>query len=87
MGSFGLFHWLIVAVILLIFFGPNKLPDLGKSLGQAIKGFKDGLNTEDAEATEIVDAKPKQAIPSAQANHAAATEHEHEHKETEKKNV
>lgn len=82
MGSFGLFHWLIVAVILLIFFGPNKLPDLGKSLGKAIKGFKDGLNTEDAEATDIVEAKPKQAIPSAGA--ARVSE---EQKETEKKNV
>lgn len=84
MGSFGLFHWLIVAVILLIFFGPSKLPDLGKSLGKAIKGFKDGLNTEDAEATDIVENKPKQAIP---ASSAARVAEEVEVKETEKKNV
>ncbi len=91
MGSFGLFHWLIVAVILLIFFGPSKLPDLGKSLGLAIKGFKEGLNTEDAEATEIVDAKPKQALPASAAasqSTAALAEHASEaQKETEKKNV
>ena len=82
MGSFGLFHWLIVAVILLIFFGPSKLPDLGKSLGKAIRGFKDGLNTEDAEATDIVESKPIQAIPASSAARVAE-----EVKETEKKNV
>jgi sec-independent protein translocase protein TatA len=40
--SFG--HLLIVLVIALIFFGPSRLPSLGKSLGQAIRGFKEGLN-------------------------------------------
>ena len=40
--SFG--HLVIVLVIALIFFGPRRLPSLGKSLGEAIRGFKDGLN-------------------------------------------
>ena len=44
MGQFSLPHLLILTLILLIFFGPSRLPALGQSLGKAIKGFKDGLN-------------------------------------------
>ncbi len=40
--SFG--HLIIVLVIALIFFGPSRLPSLGKSLGEAIRGFKEGIN-------------------------------------------
>jgi sec-independent protein translocase protein TatA len=36
-------HWLVVAAIALIFFGPKRLPELGKSLGQAIRGFKGSM--------------------------------------------
>lgn len=49
MGSLSLTHILILVVILLIFFGPNRLPALGQSLGKAIKGFKDGLNNPDGD--------------------------------------
>lgn len=51
MGGMSMFHWLIVIVIVLIVFGPSRLPGLGKSLGQAIRGFKKGLdeNLEDSE--------------------------------------
>lgn len=45
MGEFSLSHWILIAVLLLIFFGPSKLPQLGKSLGKAINGFKEGLNS------------------------------------------
>lgn len=44
MGEFSLVHILIVAVILLVFFGPGKLPQLGESLGKALRGFKTGMN-------------------------------------------
>ncbi len=44
MGGMSMFHWLIVIVIVLIVFGPSRLPSLGKSLGQAIRGFKKGLD-------------------------------------------
>lgn len=46
MGEFSLTHWLIILVIVLIFVGPSKLPGLGKGLGEAIRGFKKGLNDE-----------------------------------------
>lgn len=47
MGEFSMSHWLLIAIILLLFFGPSKLPQLGKSLGKAINGFKEGLNGKD----------------------------------------
>jgi sec-independent protein translocase protein TatA len=44
MGSLSLTHLLLIALVFLVFFGPSKLPQLGSSLGQAIRGFKKGLN-------------------------------------------
>lgn len=71
MGQFSLTHLLLLAVILLLFFGPSKLPQLGQSLGKAIRGFKQGLNEIDAEAKPIEDEqKPAKQIPTGQqANH------------------
>jgi sec-independent protein translocase protein TatA len=46
MGEFSLTHWIIILVIVLIFVGPSKLPGLGKGLGEAIRGFKKGLNND-----------------------------------------
>jgi len=43
MGSFSIWHWLIVLVIVLLIFGTKKLRNLGADLGGAVKGFKDGI--------------------------------------------
>lgn len=40
MGNLGLTEMLLIGVALLLFFGPSKLPALGKSLGEGIKEFK-----------------------------------------------
>lgn len=53
MGEFSLTHLLLLAVIFLIFFGPSRLPQLGQSLGKAIRGFKQGLNEIDADAKDV----------------------------------
>jgi sec-independent protein translocase protein TatA len=45
MGSFSIWHWLIVLVIILLVFGTKKLRNIGADLGGAVKGFKDGMNT------------------------------------------
>jgi sec-independent protein translocase protein TatA len=66
MGSFSLMHWLIILFIVLLLFGPNKLPELGKSIGKAIKGFKDGMNEVDAEARQVQDAKREHVESSSQ---------------------
>lgn len=51
---FGLsgMHLMIVLVIVLIIFGPGKLPGLGKSLGTAISEFKKGVAAQDDEAAK-----------------------------------
>ena len=70
MGSFSIWHWLIVLVIVMLVFGTKKLRNIGQDLGGAVKGFKDGMKegTDDkaAQAKELrdsttidVDAKEK----------------------------
>ena len=43
MGSFSIWHWLIVLVVVLLIFGTRRLRDAGADLGGAVRGFKDGL--------------------------------------------
>ncbi|HWI84546.1 Sec-independent protein translocase subunit TatA [Ramlibacter sp.] len=43
MGSFSIWHWLIVLLIIVLVFGTKKLKNIGSDLGGAVKGFKDGL--------------------------------------------
>ena len=47
---------LVILALALLFFGPSKLPQLGASLGQAIKGFKKGLNEADEPADKKLEA-------------------------------
>ena len=53
MGSFSIWHWLIVLAIVLVVFGTKKLGNIGKDLGAAVKGFKDGIK--DGQAEEQVE--------------------------------
>jgi sec-independent protein translocase protein TatA len=54
MGSFSIWHWLIVLVVVVLIFGTKKLRNLGTDLGSAVKGFKDGMKSEeDKSKTEI----------------------------------
>ncbi|MES2803162.1 MAG: twin-arginine translocase TatA/TatE family subunit [Bdellovibrionota bacterium] len=72
MGEFSLSHILILSLILLIFFGPSRLPALGQSLGKAIKGFKQGLNEIDTDAKDV---SPQQQLnPNQQGVNQAQTE-------------
>ena len=41
--EFAPMHWVAVLVVALILFGPKKIPELGKGLGEGIKNFKEGL--------------------------------------------
>ena len=43
MGSFSIWHWLIVLVIVALVFGTKKLRNVGEDLGGAVKGFKKGM--------------------------------------------
>ncbi len=58
MGSFSIWHWLIVLVIVVLIFGTKKLKNIGQDLGGAVKGFKDGMK--DGSSSEPV--PPNQQI-------------------------
>ncbi len=49
MGSFSIWHWLIVLVIVMLVFGTKKLRNVGSDLGGAVKGFKDGMKDASAD--------------------------------------
>jgi sec-independent protein translocase protein TatA len=50
MGSFSIWHWLIVLVIVMLVFGTKKLRNMGSDLGGAVKGFKEGMKDGDKAA-------------------------------------
>jgi sec-independent protein translocase protein TatA len=53
MGSFSIWHWLIVLVIVLVIFGTKKLKNVGSDLGSAVKGFKDGMKSGEETAATV----------------------------------
>jgi sec-independent protein translocase protein TatA len=56
MGGFSLWHWLIVLVIVILVFGTKRLGNVGKDLGDAVKGFKKGMSDDDKPAARLSDA-------------------------------
>jgi len=52
MGSFSIWHWLIVLVIVMLIFGTKKLRNMGADLGGAVRGFKDGMREGGDKAAE-----------------------------------
>jgi sec-independent protein translocase protein TatA len=61
MGSFSIWHWLIVLLVVVLIFGTKKLRNVGKDLGGAVSDFKDGMKGGEAATKEKV----------AEANNAA----------------
>ena len=53
MGSFSIWHWLIVLVIVMLVFGTKKLRNIGQDLGGAVKGFKDGMKSSEETKEQI----------------------------------
>ena len=76
MGGLSLTHMLILAIILLLFFGPNKLSDVAKSIGKGVRGFKDGLNEIDVEAKDIAHSQDKEQVSSPQRQQDVASHKE-----------
>ncbi len=72
MGSLSVWHWLIVLVIVVLVFGTGKLKNMGKDLGGAIKGFKEGMREGDENAQpaakEIAQDKTASATPAKKAD-------------------
>ncbi|HZH42517.1 MAG TPA: Sec-independent protein translocase subunit TatA [Lysobacter sp.] len=47
MGSFSIWHWLIVLAVVVLIFGTKRLRNIGQDLGEAVKGFKKGISDEE----------------------------------------
>jgi len=56
MGTFSIWHWLIVLLVVVMVFGTKKLKNIGTDLGAAVKGFKDGIK--DGSSTDVEAAAP-----------------------------
>ncbi|MBI5438329.1 MAG: Sec-independent protein translocase subunit TatA [Nitrosomonadales bacterium] len=52
MGSFSIWHWLIVLVVVVLIFGTKKLRNLGSDLGGAVKGFKEGVRDDETKQAQ-----------------------------------
>ncbi|MCU0928322.1 MAG: Sec-independent protein translocase subunit TatA [Burkholderiaceae bacterium] len=69
MGTFSIWHWLIVLLVVVLIFGTKKLKNMGSDLGAAVKGFKDGVKggmdapEESAGAPQQVTSTQKKADP------------------------
>ncbi len=61
MGSFSIWHWLIVLLVVVLIFGTKKLKNIGSDLGSAVKGFKDGMKS-GGEAPPEAGAAPTQQV-------------------------
>lgn len=58
-GSIGMPELIVIFIVVLLIFGPTKLPDLGKSLGEAIRGLKKAMNGPDQSDLEGTDSSKK----------------------------
>ncbi|UNK42336.1 Sec-independent protein translocase subunit TatA [Luteimonas sp. S4-F44] len=55
MGSFSIWHWLIVLLVVLLVFGTKRLRGAGRDLGEAVKGFKKGMHDDDVPPERLDD--------------------------------
>ncbi|MFY7856447.1 MAG: Sec-independent protein translocase subunit TatA [Rubrivivax sp.] len=68
MGSFSIWHWLIVLLVVVLIFGTKKLKNMGSDLGAAVKGFKDGVKSGGEAGEASGEAPPQVAQRKADAN-------------------
>lgn len=72
MGTFSIWHWLVVLAVLVLVFGTKKLRNLGGDLGAAVRGFKQGMKEDDGKGA-LEDTSQATATATAAAT-ATATE-------------
>ena len=63
MGSFSPVHWVIVLVIVLLLFGPNRLAGVGKGLGEGIRSFKKGLAEDENPNAPVAKPEDSKQLP------------------------
>ena len=60
MGGLSIWHWLIVLLVVVLIFGTKKLTNIGRDLGGAVRGFKEGMKTSEDEAAASPSDSPQQ---------------------------
>jgi sec-independent protein translocase protein TatA len=68
MGSFSIWHWLIVLLVVVMIFGTKKLRNMGSDLGGAVKGFKDGMKEGGSSDAPAASSAPAAQVTGQQAN-------------------
>ncbi|MBN9372179.1 Sec-independent protein translocase subunit TatA [Hydrogenophaga sp. YM1] len=68
MGTFSIWHWLIVLLIVVMVFGTKKLKNIGSDLGGAVKGFKDGMKEGGQNAADTTAAPTAQVTQNSSAD-------------------
>ncbi|MDN4037009.1 Sec-independent protein translocase subunit TatA [Massilia sp. YIM B02443] len=66
MGSMSIWHWVIVLVVVMLIFGTKKLGNMGSDLGKAVKGFKDGVKSDEEKANAANPVNPTTGQPTQQ---------------------
>ena len=74
MGTFSIWHWLIVLVVVLLIFGTKKLRNMGSDLGGAVKGFKEGMKEGTDSATANASSTETQRVASGDTIDVKASE-------------
>ena len=70
MGSFSIWHWLIVLLVIVLIFGTKKLRNIGEDLGSAVKGFKQGMKAGGEDQPQPSDAAPAPQVTARKASDA-----------------
>lgn len=68
MGSFSIWHWLIVLVVVLLLFGRGKIPELMGDMAKGIKSFKKGMSDDENEEdddTKTVEHRSEESVKNA----------------------
>ncbi|PWK65917.1 twin-arginine translocase TatA/TatE family subunit [Aminobacter sp. AP02] len=64
MGSFSIWHWLIVLVVVLLLFGRGKIPELMGDMAKGIKSFKKGMSDDEADDSKTVEHRTDETVNS-----------------------
>ncbi len=66
MGTFSIWHWLIVLVVVLLLFGRGKIPELMGDMAKGIRSFKKGMSDEDeTDSAKTVEHRSDETVASA----------------------
>lgn len=68
MGSFSIWHWIIVLVIVLLVFGTKRLTSGAKDVGNAVKEFKKGMRDDDEKPAQLSDQTKRESSSESQRN-------------------